>query len=240
MVSIIHTICDGRGITELLKVFADTFRKSQAGELTSRSIDEEKKPEYFFCYDRTSVLSGNGHLGTIENHPAWNTSLHKTVDDFASKKTGCTIFHISSDLLPSLKQTAAPSLKAAPRALRISTHDAIAALIWRSIMFARRRTGIISDRILTRFCTAVDCRSHLNLPTPYFGNAIYTIKTNLPIPQLAPAPATDGFDIYAALELQNAAYNIREMVNGVTGDTFRDLVAFAERTEEELVTGLSV
>ena len=98
-------------------------------------------------------------------------------------------------------------------------------------MLARRRAGIILDLVSTQFCTAVDCRSHLNLPTPYSGNAFYAIKTSLPIPQLAPAPATDGIDIVAALELQNAAYNIRKMIKGV--------VAFAEYTEE-LVTGLSV
>ena len=98
----------------------------------------------------------------------------------------------------------------------------------------------MSDRISTQFCTAVDCRSRLNLPTPYFGNAIYAIKTSLPIPQLASAPPTDGFDIGPTLELQHVAYNIREKVNRVTADTFRDLVAFVERTEAESATRLSV
>lgn len=233
VVSIIHTICDGRGITEILKVFAEMVQKAQ-------TVDKEETPEHLFGHDRTSVLSGNGHLGTIENHPAWNTLPYKLRDGSANRQTSCSIFQIRSDLLPLLKQTATPSLKAAPQALRISTHDAITALIWRSVMLARRRAGIISDRISTQFCTAVDCRSRSNLPTPYFGNAIYVIKTSLPIPQLAPAPATDGFDIGPASELQNAAHNIREKVNGVTGDTFRDLLAFAERTEEESVIRLSV
>ena len=107
-------------------------------------------------------------------------------------------------------------------------------------MLARRRAGLISDRISAQLCTAVDCRSRLKSPTPYFGNAIFAIKTSLPIPQLAPAPATDGFDIGPTLELQHAAYNIREKVNGVTGDTFRDLLAFVESTEAESATRLSV
>ena len=235
VISIVHTVCDGRGITEVLKVFAEMFRKSQTGELIGRSIGEEETPKSTYSDDRASVLSGNGHLGTIENHPAWDTLPYKNRAGSAKQKTSCTIFHIRSDLLPLLKQTATPSPKAAPLALRISTHDAIAALIWRSIMLARRRAGIISDRISSQFCTAVDCRSRLNLPTPYFGNAIYAVATGLPMPQLAPAS-----DIAPALELQYAAYKIRQEVNGVTGDTLRDLLAFAERTQEESNIRLSV
>ncbi len=245
VVSIIHTVSDGRGITEVLKIFAEMFRKSQTGELPSRSIDEEATPKHIYSFDRTSVLSGNGLPGAIENHPAWTTSPYKPLGGSAHKTTSCTIFHINSDLLRALKQVALPSSHslsalAAHQAPRISTHDAIAALIWRSIMLARRRAGIISDRISAQSCTAVDCRSHLHLPTPYFGNAIYPIKTSLAIPQLAPASATDSCDVGHVSELETAARNIREKVNGVTADSFRDLLAFAERTEAESPIRLSV
>ena len=245
VVSIIHTVCDGRGITEVLKIFAEMVRKSQTGELLSRSIDEEEAPKHTYSFDRTSVLSGNGLPGAIENHPAWTTSPYKPRGGSANKTTRCTIFHINSDSLRVLKQAALQSSHtlsalAAHQAPRISTHDAIAALIWRSIMLARRRAGIISDRISTQFCQAVDCRSHLNLPTPYFGNAIYPFKTSLAIPQLAPASATDSFDIGQKSELETAARNIREKVNGVTANSFRDLLAFAERTEAESLIRLSV
>ncbi len=245
VVSIIHTVSDGRGITEVLKIFAEMFRKSQTGELTSRSIDKEETPKHIYSFDRTSVLSGNGLPGAIENHPAWTTSPFKFRGDSASKTTSCTIFHINSDSLRVLKQVALPlshssSALAASQAPRISTHDAIAALIWRSMMLARRRAGIISDRISTQFCQAVDCRTHLHLPTPYFGNAIYAIKTTLAIPQLAPASATDSFDVGHVSELETAARNIREKINGVTADSFRDLLAFVERAEAESVVRLSV
>ena len=240
VISIIHTVCDGRGITEVLKVFAEMFRKSQTGELISRSIDRKETPKHIYSYDRTSVLSGNGHLGTIQHHPAWDASPNKPRDISDNKKTRCTIFHIRSEYLEILKTTATPSPQAGLQTHRILIHDGIAALIWRCIMLARRRAGLISDRFSTQFCTAVDCRSRLNLPTPYFGNANYAIKTSLPKPQLAPPSIHDGFDIGPALELQYAAYNIRDEVNGVTADTFRDLLAFVERTEEKSVTRLSV
>ena len=245
VVSVIHTVSDGRGITEVLKIFAELFRKSQTGELPSRSIDEESTAQNTYSFDRTAILSGNGLPGVIENHAAWTTSPYKPLAGSARKTTSCTIFHISSDSLHVLKQAALPSSStssalALHQDTKISTHDAIAALIWRSIMLARRRAGIISDRISTQFCTAVDCRSHLNLPTPYFGNAIYPIQTSLDISQLIPESATDGMDLGHISELETAARNIREKVNSVTTDSFRDLLAFAQRTEAESLLRLSV
>ena len=245
VVSVIHTVSDGRGITEVLKIFAEMFRKSQMGELSSRSIDEESTAQNTHSFDRTSVLSGNGLPGVIENHPAWTTSPYKPLAGSARKTTSCAIFHISSDSLRVLKQAASPSSHslstlAFHQASRISTHDAIAALIWRSVMLARRRAGIISDLTSTQFCTAVDCRSHLNLPTPYFGNAIYPIKTSLVIPQLAPASVTNSSDVSPNSELETAARNIRVKVKAVTADSFRDLLAFAQRTEAESPIRLSV
>lgn len=245
VVSIIHTVSDGRGITEVLKIFAEKFRKSQTGEVPSQSIDKEEMPKHTYSFDRTSVLSGNGLSGALKNHPACTKWPYKPLSGSARKATSCTIFHINSDSLRRLKQAALPSSHSlsalAPnQALRISTHDAIAALIWRSIMLARRRAGIISDQISTQFCTAVDCRSHLNLPMPYFGNAVYPIKTSVAIPELAPLSATDGFDVGHIPQLETRAHNIREKVNGVTADSFRDLLAFAERTEAESAIRLSV
>ena len=44
VVSIIHTVCDGRGISDVLKIFADRFRKAQIGELANQ----------FACHEETS------------------------------------------------------------------------------------------------------------------------------------------------------------------------------------------
>ena len=67
VVSIIHTVSDGRGNTEVLKIFAEMFRKSQMAELPSRFIDEEETPKHIYSFDRTSVLSGNGLPGARES-----------------------------------------------------------------------------------------------------------------------------------------------------------------------------
>lgn len=258
VVSIIHTVCDGRGISDVLKIFADKFRKAQTGELASRSTSHEEMRRYTYSFDRNSVLSGNGLPGAIENHPGWTTSPLPFHGSSAISKTLCTTFHISSDSLRALKQ-AASSLSSSSsasatinishlpdgqqthssnRATNISTHDAIAALIWRSTMLARHRAGILSDRTTTHFNQAVDCRTRLHLPEPYFGNAIYGVKTSLVLSQLV--STTDSFDASQISGLQVAARAIRAEVSGATAEKFRDLLGFVERTDMEMLTRPSV
>lgn len=258
VVSIIHTVCDGRGISNVLEIFADKFRKAQVGELANQSTGHEEMPKRTFSFNRTSVLSGNGLPGAIENHPAWTTSPLPVHAGFTSTKTLCTTFHISSDSLRVLKQVASSSSPSTPasdttnishtpdgqqslsseQASSISTHDAIAALIWRSTMLARHRAGILSEGTLTHFSQAVDCRSRLRLPEPYFGNAIYAIKTSLALSHLT--CATDSSNVSRIAGIQAAAQAIRAEVNDATADKFRDLLSFVERTEMEVLTRPSV
>lgn len=260
VVSIIHTVCDGRGISNVLKIFADKLRKAQTGELASCSTDYEEIPKHPYSFDRTSVLSGNGLAGAIENHSGWTTSPLPFHGGSVKTKTICTTFHISSDSLRELKRVvsslSSPSSASVSTAINIShqsdsqqfhssdpasgisTHDAIAALIWRSTMLARHRAGILSDRTITHFSQAVDCRTRLHLPEPYFGNAIYGVKTSLTLPHLT--CATDGFDASRVSGLQAAARAIRAEVNGATADKFRDLLGFVERTDMEMLTRPSV
>ena len=246
VVSIVHTVCDGRGITDVLNIFADKFRKAQVCKPASHSTPNEETTLHTYSSDRNILLSGNGLSGAIENHPAWTTSPLQMHDGSARTKTHCITFHISSESLRALKKAA--SLLSPPsdgqqiplfdQASNISTHDAIAALIWRSIMLARHRAGIISDRATTHFSQAVDCRTHLQLPKPYFGNVIYAIKASLALPQLL--CITDGGNATSISGLQAAARAIRAEVCTVTGGKFRDLLGFVERTDMKIHTRPSV
>ena len=256
VVSIIHTVCDGRGISDVLKIFADKIRKVQTGELRDHFVGDEDLPRTAFSFDRTSVLSGHGLIGAIDNHPAWTTSPLKLPSGCTGTKTRCALFHINSDLLRNLKQLASSSSSntysaiidsdplnnqetfSSDKAANMSTHDAIAAFIWRSIMLARQRAGIIPDHTATHFSQAVDCRTRLHLPKPYFGNAIYAVKVSLPLFTLE--PANDSFEAFQMRDLQNAACIIRKEVSNVTANKFRDLLAFVERTEMEMLTRPSV
>ena len=253
--SIIHTVCDGQGITDFLEIFPEKLRKAQSGEHVSDASDNNT---HSYSFDRTLVLSGNRHAGAIENHSGWTASPLVLKSDSANKKTSCITFHISSESLHVLKRVASSSSisssmtgtvhgtqvpaggqdAASDHSINISTHDAIAALIWCSIMLARYRAGILSHNSLTHFSQAVDCRTRLGLPKPYFGNAIYGVKASLALPDLA--PANHPSESLSGLGLRAAGQAIRTEVNSVTVEKFRDLLGFVERTEMEMVTRPSV
>ena len=243
VISIIHTVCDGRGISEVIEIFADKFRKAQIGEHTCHSTVHAESPKKTYSLDRAAILSGNGLPGTIENHPGWTASPLASRGGSDSTKALCTTFHISSESLRALKKVASsspPSSSAfgainiphpldgqqsctSEQATSISTHDAVAALIWRTTMLARHRAGIIPDDATTHFSQAVDCRTRLRLPQPFFGNAIYGVKATLALPRLA--FATESFAPSQISGLQAAARAIRAEVSGATADRFRDLLA---------------
>ena len=258
VVSIIHTVCDGRGISDVLRIFADKLCKAQTGDPVQSSTRPEGTARHGYSLDRNSILSGNGIPGAIENHPGWTTSPLVFRGGPASTKNLCTTFHIGSDSLRTLKKIASPlksfssasatmSMSALPDgqqfsssepATCISTHDAIAALIWRSTMLARHHAGILPDGRATHFSQAVDCRTRLHLPTPYYGNAIYAVKASLALSDLA--PAVDELDTSRISGLQAAASAIRAEVSDATADKFQDLLAFVERTNKEILTRPSV
>ena len=165
-------------------------------------------------------------------------------------KTLCANFHISSNSLRALKKAASPSTlsdvslpnsqvhRPSNKVTYISTHDAIAALIWRSIICARHRAGIISNHVPSQFSQAIDCRNRMNLPDPYYGNAFYGIKTSLDLADLAP-PSDKPLTPHIP-GLQAAARAIRSELQSVTAEKFRDLLAFVERTELEFLTRFTV
>lgn len=258
VISIIHTVCDGRAISDVIRIFAEKLRKEQRGELPTRFVGHEETPKQIYSFDRASILSGNGLLGAIENHPGWTASPLAFHRGSATAETLCTTFHINSNSLRALKQvaslsspssstSAALNLSHLPdaqrsqsleQAISISTHDAIAALIWRSTMLARHCAGILSGHTTTHVSQAVDCRSRLHLPEPYFGNAIYGVKASLDIARLA--TVIDSFDASRIPGLHAAACAIRAEISGVTAEKFQDLLGFVERTDMEVLTRPSV
>ena len=106
VVSIIHTVCDGRGVLAVLKIIADKFRKVHIGELTSRLIVHEESVKQTYSLDRAVMSIGNGLPDVIENHLGWTVSPLTFRGGSGSLKTLCIIFHMNGDSLLALKKTA--------------------------------------------------------------------------------------------------------------------------------------
>ncbi|KAF2239604.1 hypothetical protein EV356DRAFT_499795 [Viridothelium virens] len=262
VLSIIHTACDGRGITDVLTVFADKLRQIDSGELTydaSTKPGENTHTGQTYSFDRSALLSGNGIPGSIENHLGWTATPRAShaSTKFVSATNVCANFLINRDTMQALKFAAFPP-KARPLNSRrapdgysahsqlfdhivgISTHDAVTALLWRSIMRARQGAGILARDAIVHFSTAVDCRTRLGLPKPYYGNTIYGVRTALSLDMLVPVHEEDTENEYKALgSLHDAATAIRTAITDATGPRFRDLLGFVERTDTTMLTRLA-
>ncbi|KAI9931188.1 hypothetical protein ASPWEDRAFT_22951 [Aspergillus wentii DTO 134E9] len=218
VVSIIHNIADGRGTYEVLKIFADYLRKAQSGELGHPLHPRTT----IYESDRTALVNGNGFPGGLDDHPAWITTDPKSFFKLSDVESTCHTFRITADNLSTLKATASSSNPGE----WISTADAVAALIWRSIMIARHRAGILPFNSSTFLTQPVDCRSRLAIPPPYIGNCIYLNKASMLLSTLSD-PSTG---------LSTAARIIRAQVTAVTADRFKSLQAQIEKTAHEAHT----
>lgn len=224
VVQILHVVIDGWGVTECVKIFAEKFRDAQAG-LIGHPL---RTNEDTYVSDRTALVSSDGLPGDLANHPALTTSAYAHGNLEGNKGFTCRTFHIAADALVRLKKAASP---VQPRDENdwISTSDSIAALLWRSIMVARHRAGKLSGSGAVQFGQPYDCRRLMGLPQPYFGNSIYFLRTDV-----AFADVDNGLD-----GLRSAARAIRQDVNAVTVDKFRDMVGLMERTGKQTHTRLS-
>ncbi|GAQ08089.1 methylglutaconyl-CoA hydratase, mitochondrial [Aspergillus lentulus] len=224
VVSIIHNAADGRGVSEIIKIFADELCKAQSGE-TGHPLQQRAE---VYRSDRTAFVSGQGIPGAIEGHAAWTSSPSNAHAQIHNVDNSCHTFRISATALSELKN-ALSATSHGPEDW-FSTNDAISAFIWRSIMVARHRAGILDADATTYVAQPVDCRRHLNITETYFGNVIYMTKSSVALSALAD-PETG---------LGEAARALRTELRALTGDKFRDLVGYAERTALEAHTRLNI
>jgi hypothetical protein len=137
-VQIAHTACDGRGITEAIRVLARETAKAQGLVVETLILDGNKSGHDVFdeaySFDRTSLVNGGELEGLIENHPCWTRKPIRPGGSFSIAKLICRTFYISAKSLQDLEKLV--SISTVPETLRLSTHDAVASLLWRSIILA--------------------------------------------------------------------------------------------------------
>jgi enoyl-CoA hydratase/carnithine racemase len=224
VVSIIHNAADGRGVTEVIKTFANELSKAQSGET---HYPLEPRPDVYRS-DRTKLVSGHGVPGSIENHAAWTSDPANAHAQIHNVENSCRTFRISVKALTYLKDCLSATVSGPDE--WFSTNDAISAFIWRSIMLARHRAGILNGDAETYVAQPVDCRAHLKIPMPYFGNVIYMTKSSVPLSDLADFESGLG----------TAARALRADIKAVTAEKFGDLVGYAERTALDTHTRLNI
>lgn len=218
-----HVAVDGWGVTEVAKIFSEKFRDAQDRKIGHPLLTNETP----YVSDRTTLISGAGKLGDLANHSALSQSGYAHAN-LTGKGFACRTFCIPTRELMQLKKDASPTQPKDDNDW-ISTGDAIAALLWRSIMVARYRAGELRTPEVVQFGQPYDCRKLMQLPEPYFGNSIYFLRTEVQFADIA--------DEHNGIRV--AARAIRSDVSAVTADKFGDMVGLIERTHKQAHTRLS-
>lgn len=224
-IDISHSVGDGSGTNELTRVLAEETRMAQAP--SSGSVTNEILAEAATMMDRSALR--NLKMETpfnIGDHPAyrWNHPPPTTAPPpekapphpfEATSPATAVLLHLSPKNLEKLKADATT-----PGAPFISTHDALAALIWCSLLLIRsRRSPAAQNLPLSTIGTVFfpsDARRHLNLTESYTGNCVYQLTATLELGTL-----------FSPSGLKQAASAIRRAITAATPAKVSSLLAMS-------------
>jgi hypothetical protein len=172
---------------------------------------------------------------TILSEPA------RGMPDWASldhRKLASETFHLSKKALDQLKTDATNQKPVSSKEPYISTHDAVCALIWRTVMAARVTGGEINTHDETTFKMPIEGRSQLKpaQPPDYMGNNAIGFKVANTVESLiAPESlGTAAFAIQTGLKSVNNSClrNLITSLNDVPdyGQVFLDMLEFIKTT----------
>ncbi|MCJ1452273.1 hypothetical protein MMC28_002615 [Mycoblastus sanguinarius] len=212
-----HSVADGTGTNELMRVLSEETRVAQensregtANEAHSMAVTTSIGQDRSVMRNMTSEMAFN-----IEDHPAyrWKTTPPTTSPTLEQAPTHP--FEATSPELPVLLYISPASLAqlksdaTMPGAPPISTHDTLSALIWRTVLLIRSRRSDLAQDVLASTTGSIfmpsDARRHLDLSPSYVGNAVYQLTA-----------ALDLGTLLSPSGLQYAANAIRRAISSVT------------------------
>jgi hypothetical protein len=181
-VGIDHPITDGNGMNTIMGMLAEECKRAHS--------EPEQPKNSSFPQDRAVLGTNRSAVRALESktkdrpedHPGYkflseppsHEESHGPEPDISQ-----FMFQITPAKLEELKKTA-NTLNP-----RISTHDAITALLWRSVMLARYTAGTITDLDTeVEFYLPTDVRRFLELDNDYIGNVVYFVTGKMPLRDL--------------------------------------------------------
>jgi hypothetical protein len=178
-VGIDHPITDGNGMNLIMSMIAEECKQVSSG--ADKNGTPQKK---IIGTDRSIVRALEGKNYTkAEDHQSYTfldtPPSHEEEQDGPEPNIPMFMFQITPSKLFDLKQ-AANTLNS-----RVSTHDAICALTWRSVMLSRYKAGTITnldEEVELHIPT--DVRRFIGLETDYVGNAVYFLSCKIILSQL--------------------------------------------------------
>ncbi|KAK0259937.1 hypothetical protein LTR91_000482 [Friedmanniomyces endolithicus] len=211
-----HSVTDGSGNNELTRVLSEQVRL--AGQTAGTAVQDDS----VLGLERSPLRSiTTGSPFKIEDHPGYAKPpvpphSHEGVPAHPFEATSPevpVVIHITASNLVKLKADAALG-NGAP----ISTHDALAGLLWRSTMLIRSRRSASAKDVPPTTSTTLffpsDARKHINVDNSYIGNAVYQL-----------AISEELGNLLSPTGLQYAASAIRRAIIAVTPDRVTSLMS---------------
>ncbi|KAK0879217.1 hypothetical protein LTR87_006887 [Friedmanniomyces endolithicus] len=215
-----HSVTDGSGNNELTRILSEQVRL--AGQPTGTIAKETS----ILGLDRSALRSiTTGPPFKIEDHPGYAKpsvppQLHEGVPAHpfqASSPEVPVVIRITASNLAKLKSDATLGNGA-----RVSTHDALAGLLWRSTMLIRSRRTASGEGVPPTTSTTLffpsDARKHIHVDNSYIGNAVYQL-----------AVSEELGNLLSQIGLQYAASAIRRAITAVTPDLVTSLMSEVNR-----------
>ncbi|OAL34698.1 hypothetical protein AYO20_06115 [Fonsecaea nubica] len=215
-----HCVGDGVGNDELMRVLSEATKLAQ-----ERAVDDvlaQAAASTQMGLDRSIMRGMSSDIPfRIEDHPGYMTNAPQLPPSHPFQATApevSVLFHIPATRVAQLKTDATR-----PGAPPISTHDAISALIWRSLILIRRQRCAeardLPGSTKTNLFMPSDGRRHLNIPQSYIGNVVYQLSASLDLDTLL-APCSG---------LQEAASAVRRAITAVNPTLARSVMAETNR-----------
>ena len=225
-----HCVADGVGMNELMRVLSEETRLAQVqssegvvNELRSVAVATGIGEDRNVMRNMTSEMAFN-----IEHHPAYRWKASSLGNTPSVEPTPIHPFEATSPEIPILLRISPRSLAqlkadaTQPGAPQISTHDALSALIWRSVLLIRSRRSALAQDLPASTIGSIfmpsDARHHLNLPPSYVGNAVYQLTA-----------ALDFGTLFSPSGLQHAASAVRRAITSVTPALASSLISMTNK-----------
>ncbi|KIX96975.1 uncharacterized protein Z520_07089 [Fonsecaea multimorphosa CBS 102226] len=211
-----HCVADGSGNNELMRVLSEATKLAQG--CATDDVLAQAAASTQMGLDRRIMRGMSSEIPfRIEDHPGYMANPPNLPPSHPFEATSAEVsvlFYIPATRVAQLKADATQ-----PGAPPISTHDAICALIWRSLILIRsqRPAGArnVPASTITNLFMPSDARRHLDLPPSYVGNAVYQLSVSLELGTLL-APRSG---------LQEAASAVRGAITAVTPPLVRSVIA---------------
>lgn len=228
--AISHHLTDGSGTNELMRMLSEDTRLAQEIPQKAGSIDCLAANIKGVGLDRSLLRNiTSDEVFKIENHPAYTLKSMTPVNAESVEQDSKHPFEVTSPEIPVLVRIspaglallkADATMSGAPS---ISTHDALSALIWRTVMLIRSRRSALGTDIPSSTRSKIfmpsDARRHLGLPPSYIGNAVYQLTAELDIGTLL---SESG--------LQYAASSLRRAITAVNSSIVTSYMAKLKET----------